>query len=186
MLRVAAPHVGLEVALEGGRQRRHPVLVALAVAHQELIGREPDVLHAETRALEQAETSTVHEHRHEPRHAVEPIEDGANLVAREHHRQVGPAFRPDEILEPRQLLPEDLPVEEQERAERLVLGALTGSSCALLITWVAPTGFPISSFESNMSTPMICTAPPCGPPTMARPTPPQPNVKSTERRYTRT
>src|SRR5882672_370203 len=55
--------------------------------------------------------------------------------------------------------------------------ALTGSSFLLLTKWVAPTRLAISSFDSNISTPMICRAPPMRAPwTIASPTPPQPNT----------
>src|SRR5438445_127065 len=55
--------------------------------------------------------------------------------------------------------------------------AVTGSSLALLTTWVAPTRLAISSLPSNTSTPMICRAPPMRAPwTMASPTPPQPKT----------
>src|SRR5947199_199374 len=58
--------------------------------------------------------------------------------------------------------------------------ALTGSSLALLTTWVAPTRLAISSFPSNTSTPMICRAPPMRAPcTMATSTPPAPSWPST-------
>jgi hypothetical protein len=52
---------------------------------------------------------------------VQSPDDGAHLVAREHHRQAGRTPGAHQVVDPRHVAAEDVPVEEQQRAERLVL-----------------------------------------------------------------
>jgi hypothetical protein len=65
------------------RQHRYAVLVTLAAAHDDLVAREVDVLHAQTAALEHSEARAV---EHQPRHTVEPLEHGADFVTGEDDR----------------------------------------------------------------------------------------------------
>jgi hypothetical protein len=65
------------------RQHRHAVLITLAAAHDDLVAREVDVLHAQTAALEHSEARAV---EHQPRHTVEPLEHGADFVTGEDDR----------------------------------------------------------------------------------------------------
>jgi hypothetical protein len=53
---------------------------------------------------------------------LDPRQNGADLVAREHDRQPGGSFRAHEVVEPREILLRDFPVEKQERGEGLVQG----------------------------------------------------------------
>ena len=64
------------------RQECDAVLVAFPAPDDDLVGGEVDVLHAQPRALEEAEASAVQQEGHELRGAVEPLEDRANLGAR--------------------------------------------------------------------------------------------------------
>jgi len=48
-------------------------------------------------------------------------EDGADLLASQHDRQVVRALGIDEIVQPRDFLQQDLAVQKEERAERLIL-----------------------------------------------------------------
>lgn len=68
--------------LDRGGQHRRPILVALAVADDDLVRREVDVLHAQPTAFQQAPPRPVQHERHEPGRAVEPLENGADLVTR--------------------------------------------------------------------------------------------------------
>ena len=104
------------------RQRRGPVFVALSPAHYDLVAREIDVLHPHARGLEETKASSVEQDRHEPVNAAELTDDGANFVAGQHHGQAGGPLGPDDVVEPRQLLPEHLTVKEEQRTQRLVLG----------------------------------------------------------------
>ena len=87
--------------------------------------REPsrtgEVLHAQAGALEQAKPCAIEEDRHEPRDAVDLGEHGADFLGRQDDRQVVRALGIDEVVEPGNVLLEDLAVEEEEGAEGLVL-----------------------------------------------------------------
>ena len=108
--------------LDRGRQHRHPILVALAVADDDLVRREVDVLHAQATAFQQAQPRAVQQERHEPWHAVEPLEDGADLVPRQHDGQMQGPLGADDVVEPRKLDAEHLAVEKEQGAQGLVLG----------------------------------------------------------------
>src|SRR5713101_5762975 len=116
-----ALEVGSQCGLDGGWEYRQAILPPLAVTDHELVHREIDVLDSQPTALQQAQARTVQQNRHEPRDAVEALKDGANLSAGEHDRQVLGPLGSDHVLEPRELDTEHLAVEEQERAQRLIL-----------------------------------------------------------------
>ena len=113
--------MGSQCGLDGGWEYRQAILPPLAVTDHELVHREIDVLDSQPTALQQAQARTVQQNRHEPRDAVEALKDGANLMAGEHDRQVLGPLGSDHVLEPRELDTEHLAVEEQERAQRLIL-----------------------------------------------------------------
>jgi hypothetical protein len=71
--------------------------------------------------LEEAQAGTVHEDRHQPRRTLELVDDSAHLGAGEHHRQPLRALRTYHIVEPREVLLQDVPIEEEEGAQRLIL-----------------------------------------------------------------
>ena len=83
VLRAAALEVARQVRLDGGGPHRDPVLPALGVPHGDLVGREVDVLHAQPAALEPAEPGPIEQVRHQPRHALESLQDRLDLVAGE-------------------------------------------------------------------------------------------------------
>jgi hypothetical protein len=122
VLLASALEVGGQRGLDRGRQHRHPVLVALAVADDDLVRGEVDVLHAQAAALQQAKSRAVQQERHEPWHAVEPLQDGANLVPRQHDGEVQGPLGANDVVEPRKLDSEHLAVEEEQGAQSLVLG----------------------------------------------------------------
>ena len=111
-----------QLTLDGGRKRRGPVLVALAGADDELVAVEIQVLHPESSALEQAQARAVHQDGHEAGSAAEPLDHSAHLVAREHDRQPNRPPGPHHVVEPGHLLLEDLAIQEQQRAQCLILG----------------------------------------------------------------
>jgi len=53
---------------------------------------------------------------------VEPLEDGTDLVPRQHDGQVLEPLGPDNIVEPRELDAEHFAIEEEQGAQGLVLG----------------------------------------------------------------
>ena len=99
-----------------GRERM--LLRPLAVADDDQVCREVNVLDAEARAFEQAQAGTVEEQRQEAREAVEVLEDGPDLVARHDDGQVLGSPGADDVVEPRQVLLEHLAVEEQQCPQR--------------------------------------------------------------------
>ena len=110
-----------QIGLDGLRQHRGAVLVALAAPHGDLVPAEIDVLDAQPAALEQPQPGSVEKHQHQPRRARRARENRANLAAGKHDRNARGCLRSNEIVEPRQLLTEHVSVEEQDRRQRLVL-----------------------------------------------------------------
>ena len=53
--------------------------------------------------------------------AVKVLEHCRHLLAAEHNGETRRSFGADDVFEARQVDPEDVPVEEQQRAERLIL-----------------------------------------------------------------
>jgi hypothetical protein len=110
-----------QLTLHGGRQHRNAILRSLAVSDDDEVRPEVDVVDAEACAFEQTQARTVEEQRHEPGNAREMLKDGAHLVA---GHDDGHAMRPpgaDEVVQPGQVLPEHLAVEEEQRPQRLIL-----------------------------------------------------------------
>ena len=123
----------LEVAGEGPPRDRgqhgHSIAIALAAPHHQLVCTEVHVLGAEPGALEQAEPRPVEEHRHESRRAVQLVQNGAYLVAREDHGKPSRLLRPHDPLEPGNVLAQDLAVEKQQGVKGLILRRAGHSAC---------------------------------------------------------
>lgn len=111
-----------QVCLHRGRQHGGAIVVPLAVADGELVRRDIDVLRAQATALEQPQSGAVPQDRHEPRHSVEALEDGADLLARQEDGQMQGPLGPDDRVEPGQVDAEHLTVEKEQGAQGLVLG----------------------------------------------------------------
>jgi hypothetical protein len=121
VLLARALEVGDQRSLDRRRQHRHPILAALAVADDDLVRREVDVLHAEA-AFQQAKSRAVQQQRHEAWRAIEPLEDCTHLVTGERHGQMLRPLGPDDIVEPRELDAEHLAIEKEQGAQSVVLG----------------------------------------------------------------
>ena len=93
-----------EAGLHSRRQHGHAVLVPLAVAHDDLVRGEINVLRAQPRALEQAEPSAVQQEAHQGRLADELCEDGTDLIPGQHDGQSLGALRPDDAVNPGEVL----------------------------------------------------------------------------------
>jgi len=113
--------VPAQLGADDGWKRRDPILVAFAGANDDLMPPEINVLHAEAGAFEKAQAGAIHEDGHEARSAAELADDSPYLVAREYDWQSHWPFRAHDVIEPRQILSEHLAIEEQQRAQRLVL-----------------------------------------------------------------
>jgi hypothetical protein len=72
----------------------------LAATDDELVGVEVDVLGAEPAALEHPEPGAVEQAGHEAGHPLEPLEHGADLVARQNNRQPLRALGAHDPVEP--------------------------------------------------------------------------------------
>lgn len=83
---------------------------------------EVDVLDAKLEAFGEAESGAIEQAGNELRRAVERGQQPAHLVAREHDRQAGRRAGADDAGQVSEGAMEDGIIEEQERAEGLVLG----------------------------------------------------------------
>ncbi len=125
VLLVLSPHtveVPRQVGFDSGGQHRHAVSVALAGPHNDLISCEVDVLHAQAGALQNPQSRPVQQQRHQARDAVKMTKKCPNLIASQDNGKPPGALCAHKVIEPRNPLIQHLAVEEQKRAQRLVLG----------------------------------------------------------------
>jgi hypothetical protein len=83
---------------------------------------EIDVLDAQAATLEQSQTRTVEQRRHQSRRSLHVREHESDLLEREHHRQVDRPLGAHQIVQPRKVAAEHLSIEEKGDGESLVLG----------------------------------------------------------------
>ena len=116
----------LELSREGRAQARreegNAVAAAFAVTHDDVSGGKVEVFDAETRALEDAEARAVHQRRHEAWDAAYPAEDDPHLVACQDDREALGAARARKVVDPGRSEAQDVPVQEYERAQGLLVG----------------------------------------------------------------
>jgi hypothetical protein len=103
------------------RQHGDAVLEAFSVPHQYLTRLQVNVLHAKAEALRKAKPRTIHQARHYPLVALQVTQNGAHFLARQHNRQTLGLSRPDYLSQLPEWLIQDVPIEEKESAQRLVL-----------------------------------------------------------------
>lgn len=121
MLRADILEMADEFGLDHPREHGDPVFVALAAADDDLIAGEVDVLDTEPATLEHPQPRPVQQASHEVRHALESLEHGADLIAREDDGQPRGALGAHDAIEPWQGDVQHVAVEEEEGAQRLVL-----------------------------------------------------------------
>jgi hypothetical protein len=97
------------------RQHQHPVLAALAMPHEHCAVREVHVLDAQPQSLRQAHPGAVQQLCEQSMLAVQAAKHGRQLVPRQHYRQPSMHTRPPEFGHPRQLQPQHLRIQEQQR-----------------------------------------------------------------------
>jgi hypothetical protein len=97
------------------------VPVTLAGAHHDPIRGEVHVFDPEVRAFQQSEARAVEQDRHQPRRAVEVLNDGTDFVPRQHDGKPLRRLGPHDAIEPRQFLLQNVAIEKQQGAQRLVL-----------------------------------------------------------------
>lgn len=107
------------------------VLAALALANDQFISREVDVLDAQSQAFHQAQAAAIQQARHQRFPPMHRCQQRRRLRPRQHHRQPRRTLGPHDVLHPRQVLRQHLPVEEQQCRKRLVLrtGRYTAACC---------------------------------------------------------
>ena len=109
----------------GIQRRRHdsnPVLAALPVANNQLAPVKQQVLHPQPQGLHQAKAGSVQQVRNQPVRTVQLGQDRPDLRPAEDHRQAPGGGRPGDIVKPRQLDAQDIPVKKQQSLQGLVLG----------------------------------------------------------------
>src|SRR5437667_2093573 len=111
-----------QLGADDGRERRDPVLVALAGADNDLMPPEIDVLYPEPSALQKTQAGAIQQDGHEAGSAAELTENRPHLVAGEHDWQSSWPPGPHDVVEPGHLLLKNLAIEEEQGAQRLILG----------------------------------------------------------------
>ena len=106
---------------EIARQHRHTILRALAVAHDDFAAREFDVLHAKAHTFHDAHARAVEQRADQPVRPLETNQNVRHLLSSEHDRQVRRRLCRLNAFQPGKLDRQDFPVQEQQRAARLVL-----------------------------------------------------------------
>jgi len=109
-------------------QHGHPVLAALPAPHHDLPPPEIQVLHPKPQRLRQPQAGAIEQRRDQPDAAAKLGEDRADLLRREHHRQPDRPPGPDQPAQIAERIPEDVPVQEQQGAQRLHLSAVRHSA----------------------------------------------------------
>jgi hypothetical protein len=107
-------------------QERRAIVLALPAPHEDLLAPEIDVLDAEREALHETQAAAIEDLGDQAVRRREALEHGQHVGVGEHRRQVLRAARPLETGEVAHLPLEDAFVEEDDRAERLVLGGSRG------------------------------------------------------------
>lgn len=115
------PQLAAQQANETIGQHRDAILGAFPVAHQNFPALEVDIFDPQSDRFHDPHARAVQQFREEPVVAPEAIEQPCRLGSREHRGQARGRLCPDDTVEPRQLADEDLPIEEKQRALRLIL-----------------------------------------------------------------
>ncbi len=87
----------------------------------DLVAREVEILDAQRESLEKAQPGAVQQARNEPVHAPQMRHQRAHLRTREHDRQPAPRVRARHRADRAELSFQHVAVEEDERAQRLIL-----------------------------------------------------------------
>jgi hypothetical protein len=122
VLRAHGLKVAHQLRLRDRRQHRDSILVALPTADHDLVAGEVHVLDPQATALEHPEARPVEQAGHEPRHAVQLLKQGADLGAGQDDGQPCGALGAYDAIEPREVHLQHVAVQEQQRAQGLVLG----------------------------------------------------------------
>jgi hypothetical protein len=124
VLLVLAPYenemfVEFSAELEG--EDGDAVFGSLAPAHDDLARGEVDVFDSQRCALEEPETGSIQEERHDTRRATQVVDDTSHFVAGEDDGDALGSLRAGKVFEPGRLSFEHAAVEEDDRAEGLLV-----------------------------------------------------------------
>jgi hypothetical protein len=95
------------------RQDRHAILTTLSVAHDEFAMVEDEILHAKPTRFHQPQPAAIEQIRHQPARTVKLSQDRTHVGGAEHHGKPLWPRRSGDVLKPRQVNVEDLPVKKQ-------------------------------------------------------------------------
>jgi hypothetical protein len=106
---------------DGGGEHGDPVLPAFSLADGDLAAVEVQVLHAEGEGFQEPQPAAVEQGRHQPGHALQPVQQSADLLSREDHGEARGRADAGDGGKLTERTPQHVRVEEHERAEGLVL-----------------------------------------------------------------
>ena len=92
------------------------------MAHDDRAALEVQILDAQLQRLGDPHAGTVEQLRQHPVLALQQRQQTRHLGHRQHRRQPGRALRPADRIHPRQVQPQHLLVQEQQRRQRLSVG----------------------------------------------------------------
>jgi hypothetical protein len=107
---------------EALRKRRHPIFAAFAITNHNLALGKIDILDAQPHALHQAQSTAIEQLGHELMDTAERVQHPSNLVARQHGREMFGLLGAHSLDGTLERLLEYLCVQEQQHAQRLILG----------------------------------------------------------------
>ena len=106
----------LKRLLERLREHGPAILCAFPIPNRDFVARKVYILDPQAQTLQEPQTRAIHQACHQPLVAVELIQDGFDFLARHHDRQTLGFPRPDDITKIPHLAPDDMPIEEEQRA----------------------------------------------------------------------
>lgn len=121
MNKTYVPQVMSKRLRNGRGQHRKTIFITLAASHDDLIPVEVNVLYAYPKRLGQSESGAVEQRGDEERCAIQVIEDGPDLLPGQHHRETLSARGSNDRSDVIHINTQNVPIEEQDSAERLVL-----------------------------------------------------------------
>jgi hypothetical protein len=103
------------------RQHRQPIPPPLPIPDPQLPPLEIDVLNPQPQRLEQPQPAAPQQQRHDPRIPLEPRQHALHFFDRQHHGNPNRPPRPHHLPERPELPSDHIPIEEEQRIQRLIL-----------------------------------------------------------------
>jgi hypothetical protein len=107
--------------VQGGWQHRPAILASFAMPNRDLTAPEVEILHPQTKPLEQAQAASVQQVRDQPVNAAQLVEQGGHLRPCQHDGQPYRPLRALDAVHPGQLDTQHFAIEKQQRCQCLVL-----------------------------------------------------------------